>query len=160
MKTEEERAMNYVLSLLKFSDRTRMEIIVKLKMKKFNDDIISSVVKRIEDMGFINDERYAEEYIMSKIKKGKSIKFITQKLIEKGIDKNLITDIISKHKPSSEEMKKMILEFIDKRISRISNLPFEKKYSKILNFLIRQGYSYEDVKDILDEVFKTHHGDI
>ena len=68
--------------------RTRHEIENKLKQMRYCDDVIKEVSRRLINWGYINDERYKEDFIASYRNKGYGKYAIINKLAKKGIRSN------------------------------------------------------------------------
>ncbi len=59
----ERRAREKALLLLKMRDRTRSEMRQKLCQAPFPDGIVEETMAFLEEYGYLNDERYAAEYV-------------------------------------------------------------------------------------------------
>lgn len=149
-----QEAKKYVFKLLNFSERTKFEIIRRLKQKKFPERIIEKVVKQLEKSKLIDDERYAAEYFRSKVEKGLSPKLIKIKLLEKGIDKGIIDKVADGFSSLKEKQIKVLKEIARKKIEFYKDLPLEKIYCKVLAFLQRKGHDRETSEAVLDELLK------
>src|SRR3990170_1905376 len=86
-----ERAFNYSLKYLSYRDRSVKEVYDYLLRKNFVEDTINSVLKKLIDLKFLNDEEFARQWIESRQKhKGKSKFVLKQELRMKGIDSGMI----------------------------------------------------------------------
>lgn len=88
LNNEREKAREAALKMLDYCDRTASELNEKLKGKGFSEETAALTVAALQDCGIVNDARYAENYIQSKLGSGKGSRWITMKLREKGISAN------------------------------------------------------------------------
>lgn len=81
----------YALRLLSIKGRTTGEIKNKLLHRKHSIETINRILDKLTDMGYINDEKYIEDFINEKsLLPGMSRKAMFYKLLYKGLDKYLL----------------------------------------------------------------------
>ncbi len=84
-------AYEYSLRLLSIKARTIGEIKNKLLQKGFNLETINKTIEKLMDIGYINDEKYIDDFLNEKgIMPGMSRKALYYKLLYKGLEKNLL----------------------------------------------------------------------
>lgn len=108
----------------------------KLLAKGYSSEEAEVAVKRAQDYGFVNDERYAELLIRSRINQGKG-----SDAIRREIDKlNLqhAEELLEELLPDSNEEFQRALEFLRKHPPHSKN-PLQSAYRKLLT----KGYSSE-----------------
>jgi regulatory protein len=143
-----KRARERVLYLLKASDKTEQELVRKLKDGGYPKEAIDYAVGFVKEHRFINDEDYGKRYVEfnSRRKSEKQIQFELQR---KGLDKEMIRDIL-KEQPVDEEAQ--IQAYIRKK--RIDPKELDRKErSKVMASLGRKGFSYEAVNRVLGANF-------
>ncbi|WP_026892884.1 regulatory protein RecX [Lacrimispora aerotolerans] len=143
-----KRARERVLYLLKASDKTEQELVRKLKDGGYPKEAIDYAVGFVKEHRFINDENYGKRYVEfnSRRKSEKQIQFELQR---KGLDKEIIRDIL-KEQPVDEEAQ--IQAYIRKK--RIDPKELDRKErSKVMASLGRKGFSYEAVNRVLGANF-------
>lgn len=143
-----KRARERVLYLLKASDKTEQELVRKLKDGGYPKEAIDYAVGFVKEHRFINDENYGKRYVEfnSRRKSEKQIQFELQR---KGLDKEMIRDIL-KEQPVDEEAQ--IQAYIRKK--RIDPKELDRKErSKVMASLGRKGFSYEAVNRVLGANF-------
>lgn len=109
----------------------------------FSDDDIEKIISRLVKNGYLNDYEFTKYYLENKnAKKGSSLKKLKLELMKKGIDKNLVEEILLSENPRSdeEEIQKIILK---KR----------KKYDdeKLIQYLVRQGFDFQLAREAVSE---------
>ena len=152
-KAELIKAKNSALRILSRRSHSEFELRKKLSDKKYSAEVISRVIADMAAIGFINDEKFANDYYESCVRlKGDGINKIVNKLMLKGIKKSLITEIISAKEDESIHLENA-LKLTERKIQFISNkdLPKEKIRAKIMLYLQNKGFSY----DVITKVLKT-----
>ena len=148
---EKDKASNYAMFLLSKKDRTKKEIIDKLKDKDYDDEIIYSVLDKLEEYNYINDEVYCEKYINDKTKFSKyGINKIKSKLYLKGVDKDIISKEIVKIDNDLEIENALALS--KKKLNSIKENDKYKIKAKLSNHLIAKGFSYDTIRKVFLEL--------
>ncbi len=145
-----KRAKNKAMWLVSYRDYSKRELIEKVK-KDSSLSAATLAVERLEELSLVNDERYATRYASDLIKlKRYSKSGAIRKLIEKGIDKELAQDAVDSVECDTDEN---IRAIIDKKYAK--NLFDEKGKRRCVNGLLRLGYSYHDIKSVLNQYTDT-----
>lgn len=148
---EKDKASNYAMYLLAKKDRTKNEIISKLKDKGFDEEIINSAIDKLEEYNYINDEAYCERYINDKTKFSKyGVNKIKSKLHAKGVDKEIISKEIVKIDNDLEFENALALA--QKKLSSIKESDKYKIKAKLSNHLITKGFSYDTIRKVFSQL--------
>lgn len=138
--TSRTHAASYISALFNTRDYAKAEIEDKLLSAGYDKDLVQGIVQKAQDGNLINDERFSEVFIRSKIMDGWGPRKIQQTLAKRGI--------------ALDEVKGWPEEFIeqDQEVERAYNLikhrsalrknPFEKS----VRFLASKGFSYDICK--------------
>lgn len=141
------RAKQKALAILKYMDRTQKELYIKLKEAYYTDEIIIRTIGYLKDYKYLDDERYASYYIRSR-KNTKSKFALKTKLIQKGINKEVLEEIIAiEYNVSDQEMDPEIIAItkaINKKYKDISSLSYEEK-QKLIASLYRRGFNLDKI---------------
>ena len=125
--------------------------IVKYLSKKYNDNILDKVIKRLNDEKYLNDELYASSYIHDAfVLTNKGYYKIYNELEALGIDTNIIKDNLNKI--SYDEWLEKITRLINKKISSNNNYSNNKLKNKINNDMINLGYDKEMINSVLNTI--------
>lgn len=112
---------------------------------KWIDEIINDFVR----LNYLNDYRYAEIKVKNYLHIGKSERYIKIKLKEKGIDENIVAEIISEQEYNPFEMALNLAK--KKKIGPYRIAENKKDYqTKDMGILIRAGFDYDIVKQVLN----------
>jgi regulatory protein len=156
------QAMNYAVRLLSFRMRTAKEIAERLAKKDYKQETIAEVIRRLQELGYINDHNYVESYVRSKIKPTGSRR-LQYELINKGVAKDIIdTELAINYTPEQElaaaqELAEKLWRQEEKRV--LSNSPNlqekqlkQKTSQKIAQKILNRGFSYTIVSQIMRQI--------
>lgn len=140
-----KRALELALWYLSKSARTVSEIEVRLTRKEYEPEDVSYVIKRLVDLDFLNDAKYAKNYVeQAKLGKPKGKHRIRLELIKKGVDKEIIDEALEEGFGEGEQE-----ELIDCAakvyLKKVKNLPKDKIYTRLIGYLLRRGFDYDKV---------------
>ena len=125
-----EKAVKYlVLSL-----RTEEEVKNKLRKLNVEEDIICEVTEYLKGIGYIDDSKYIDAYLRQCVSIPKySVYEIKMKLIQKGINKNLLFEKLSEFNKSAYE-KKIVEKLLNGKLKGME--PLKQKA-----YLYRRGFN-------------------
>ncbi|MCX6165640.1 MAG: RecX family transcriptional regulator, partial [Ignavibacteriae bacterium] len=116
------------LYFLNYKSRTEKEIRKKLKEKKISEKSIDKIITILKDLKYIDDNQFAKLYLEDKLSnnpKGKRI--IAMKLAEKGINKEVINNVINSQYKEDKEIEKA-KELLIKYLKKVrAKSPIDKK---------------------------------
>ena len=151
------RALNRALGLIRARDHTVFEISDKLKKEYYPESIIYQIIDEMKKQGFLNDRRFAENYI-SLYFASRSALVIKQKLLQKGIHKDVIEEEIERFSGENPESEaELITKLLQTKYKR--NITFTSEHerykfmSKVYAFLMRKGFSYEKSEKVVKDFF-------
>ena len=154
---DEKKLLKYSVDYLSKFDTSKKNLkdtlkrkIFKLKNnnseKKILLNSIESIIDKLEKNNFINDNRYLLSKINYLSQSGKSIKYISNYLLKKGIDKQDIENGINKFNNDNLNWEIDSAQLFAKKKKLLdSDEVYEKKLAK----MARAGFSYEICKKIL-----------
>ncbi|MBQ5347742.1 MAG: regulatory protein RecX [Ruminococcus sp.] len=148
----EKRAKEKALWLLSSRDHSKRELEAKIR-KSSDIDSAKKAVERMEELGLVDDEKFARRYAEQLINvKHLSKKGAKYKLIEKGIDKDLAEQILEELDPDPREHIETLIE--RKYLRYLSD---EKGRRKTVAALQRMGYSWSDIKAVMSNYFEDEY---
>lgn len=144
--SNEKRAKEKALWLLSSRDHSSRELTEKIR-RTCDGDSAEKAVRRMEELGLVNDEkfarRYAEELINVKHLSARGAKY---KLTEKGIDRELAEELLEELDPDPREHIQILIE-----AKYLRSLSDEKGRRRTVAALQRMGYSWSDISAVLAE---------
>ena len=142
-------AYNKALTYISYKQRTKKEI--KDKLCNYSIEVIDKVIKKLDELGLLDEKKYIEAFINDQINLGNKGPYYIRKELEKlSLDSDNIDEILNNIKEDIwiEKIKKIIA----KKINTNRNLSKERLYLKIKNDLIILGYSKNIIDKVLNEV--------
>lgn len=135
------RAMEWVMN----RPRSVRELNDYLYRKKAEPEQIKSLTLEFQAKGYLNDAAFAIWLIDMRRRGGKSDRAIQNELMKKGVSREVILETFQK---DNEQERALLKELIEKkrRLSRYKNDEL-----KLKQYLLRQGFSYDDIKSVLSE---------
>lgn len=145
-----KKARTRAMYLLKARSRTRQELYRRLKEKGFQEPEIEQAIAYVESYGYIDDYKYAQNYILYRIQE-KSRQKILMELHQKGVSRETAEraweEIIQIQAPCESEL---IRKLVQKKCGQQRELS-EKEYRRLYGFLIRRGFQFEDIRQVFEE---------
>lgn len=149
-KSSYKKALNYTLNILSKSSKTKQELIKKMTEKEYNEDTIAAVIAKVNDLGYINDKQYIENFIRNKAdtSQGLNKRTLQNKMIQKGLDKELIQQSLEN---SDIDEYQNAVQIAEKKLRNLKGNEREKK-SKLYAYLINKGFDYEVCSKVINNV--------
>ena len=142
------RAKKKALAILDKTMSSKEQIRTKLRRNDFGDDVIDKVIELLEEYNLLNDYEYAKAYIES-YKNKKSIRELKIELQKRGIDKDIIEELVSEIDDTELELAN-IEKIVRKYRDAEGNIPVEK-HNKIKASLYRKGYKLDNILKVIKE---------
>lgn len=131
------RALEWVMN----RPRSIREFKNYLYRKKAEPELTNQLLEEFEFRGYINERRFAEWLSDVRRRRGKSDRTIRSELASKGIAREIVDEII---KDSDE------IDRLKDLVAKKSKLPrYKTDPQKFMQYLARQGFQYDDIKQIL-----------
>ena len=126
--------------------KTGERVFKKVEVDKVKtQELIERVMSRLTDKGYINDEAFTKAWIQSRqMHKKPSKRKLEQELYAKGIDSKIIATLLQNENISEKDNLQQLIEK-KRKLARYQD------DQKLIHYLLRQGFNYEDIKMVLDE---------
>ena len=135
-----DAAKQVLLRRLSHAPRTRKELAKDLKDKDISDDVANVALDRFEEVGLINDQALASNYVSSQHeRKGLGKNALRQQLRAKGISDDMALEAISQISDDQEFQAAFALAC--KKIRSLQRDDAKTQLRKIVGVLARKGYS-------------------
>lgn len=161
-ESEVGRLMERMYRLFNIRQRSEKEVRDYLKNLSFkrkaeNEEGISEIavnllIEKLKQKRLLNDEEFAKTWVESRSKK-KGIQSIKSELYKKGIDKQIIDEVMGQQS-SNTSQEPTATRLLQKRLPRLLNLPYSERKNKAYQFLMRRGFEYDLVKSVVENVLK------
>lgn len=138
---ERKRAKHRALYLLERCDRTEQELRMKLS-RNYEAEIVDEAIRYVKEYDYINDKRYAVNYLKSR-GQVKSRRQIEQELLyKKGISRDILEEACQEVKPQDECL--MIRRWMEKK-HICPGTATQDEMRRFYLFLMRRGFQSEDI---------------
>ena len=149
--SREEQARALCLRLLTARARTRAELAGQLAKRGYPDDVSTRVLDRLADVGLVDDVDFAGQWVHSRrVNAGKGKRALAAELHTRGVDKDVITSVLSDINPDAERDRAE--ELVRKKLRR-ENLSDEAADARVtrrlVGMLARRGFSQGMAYDVV-----------
>lgn len=104
------------------------------------DEFKTEIIQRLLDKGYVDDNKFATYYVENRfVKKGVSQRRLTMELMQKGIKREIIDEVLKKSERKDEEEIKKIIK---RKWGKMSE-------EKIIQYLCHQGFSFELARSLV-----------
>ena len=150
-----ERTMNRAFRLLAAKPRSVAELRERLMEKNWtNLEIVNSVIEKLEDYKYLDDQQYAADLAVSKLRqKPQGKRKLQQSLSQKKLSKETVEEAITTAFEKLPEHD-LIDQAIAKRLRLKGKPEAREDVKKFYDHLLRQGFNYELIRSKMDEVAK------
>lgn len=144
-----KRAILRAMNLLQKRDYTEYKLREKLKDGGYPQECTEEAIEYVKSYKYLDDQRYASDFVRY-YKESRSKKRISMDLTQKGVDKDLIAQVLEEEYAEEDS---------DVELDQIRHLLIKKHYDpemeykdkqKIMAFLYRKGYSTELIYKAMD----------
>ena len=143
----ETQAKNIAINYLSYRPRSSKEVVTHLAKKGFSRHCAEEVVRNLKSLKMIDDIEFANAFIRDRLKrKPTGPILLRQQLLIKGIPSAAIDSAISELiSPQSQQAAALQAARRKIQLTRNSTMKLEagKKEKRLLDFLLRRGFSYE-----------------
>jgi regulatory protein len=136
-------AISYALALVSKRSYSSQNLQTKLLQKGCEPENAAKATKELEELSYINDEKFAKVYGAYLSQKGKGEFAIKAKLEKQGIEKSLINDVLETIKIDIEPYEQ-IIKILKTKFKKFSGKD-KNEIRKATSFFLRRGFSYQDI---------------
>jgi len=150
-----ERTMNRAVKLLAAKPRSVGELRERLLEKMWTDEkIVEGVIAKLLDYGYLDDERFASDLALSKLRqRPQGKRSLQQKLSRKKLDREVLDKAIESAFEKIPESD-LIDTAIEKRL-RLKGRPETREDTKrFLDHLLRLGFDYDLIREKMSAIKK------
>jgi regulatory protein len=127
------------LRLLAVRQRSRRELATRLRQAGFERDAVEEEIGRLEDVGLIDDERFAREFVEHQLRvRMAGSRGVASSLAAKGIDRATAERALEEA-PDGDAGRADALARA--RAARLASLPPERAFGRLVSFLVRRGHA-------------------
>jgi len=133
---------------LSIRDRTVAEMRRYLTGKGFSDATVKDVLDFLREVSLLDDKAFARKWVGSRGKdRGKRLLLV--ELSRLGVERDIIEEVLGEQGDSEFDV---ALSIAEKRWKRMVDLPPEKKRRRLASFLLRRGFSWDVINNVLERL--------
>ncbi len=126
--------------------RSRREVVDYLRRKAFTDEDAAFAVERLEQIGMVDDQKFAAAWVADRqALRPRSRRVLAQELLAKGVGRSDVEATLAEVDDDAEVAAATALA------AKKRKLPQYTDPRKLLDYLMRQGYSYDVARRISQE---------
>lgn len=136
---------------LYYRQRSEKELKTKLKQKNISQKNSDKVIEFFISHKFLDDEEFARSFVANELlKKPSGKRMLYRKLLQKGINKEVIERILESSYPEESSGAEKLLK---KYAARLKDKPLPLRKQKAYNYLISRGFDFDTAKETVDKLF-------
>lgn len=112
--------------------------------KKAEPQLIENLIKEFSKRGYLDDAKFAAWFVELQVRRSKSNRAVAAELYKKGVDREVASEALGGGEESEQERLKTLIA----KKSQLSR--YQKDPIKLKQYLMRQGFSYDLIKQMLD----------
>lgn len=145
--SDARRAQEKALYLLEYRNYSKRELTEKIARTAASREAAQAAAGRMEELGLIDDRRFGEDYAKELFsRKGYGARRVAQELRRKGLDQELVQELVEKY-GGPEQSEKNIRRVLEKKYPGWRE--DEKVRRRAFAALQRLGYSYQEVREAM-----------
>lgn len=137
-KSSKRPPIEYAFRILSIKDYSEAGMREKL-ISRYTPQEAKEVIERLKELNYIDDLRYAENFIVSKLLSGYGVYAVVRKLREKGVDVNMgfVRSVAEKRDINTEEL---LVNAMKKYLAKTHGDNKIAARQKCLAFMMRRGF--------------------
>ncbi len=143
-------AREIVLRQLTLRSRSRAELQRALDAKGVPPEAAAEVLDRFEDLRLVDDTDFAQQWVESRQRAGRSSRVLGQELRAKGVAAETITDTLAGLDDDADH--RAALAFAQRRVNGLRGLEPVVRDRRLVGALARRGFTPAVIRRVLDEV--------
>ncbi len=138
---ERQRACDQALRFLGHRPRSRAEMEQYLRRKRVPEEVMSDVLARLEEAGYLDDEAFARFWVENRQRfRPRSQRALHYELHQKGVDRHIVESVVDEQDDEAAAW-----QAVEGRLTRWSALGPDELRRKVAGMLARRGFSYETI---------------
>lgn len=147
-KGELQKSFDKTLRFVMTRPRSFKEVKDYFKRKEIDSSLHQNILDRLIKLELLNDQKFAKWWVEQRLEfKHKSKKDITFELRQKGVDTNIIKNVLE---DSEIDELKIVKELISKKEYKWKRYEESERKQKITQYLAGKGFSWDVISQVID----------
>lgn len=140
-----DKAYMRCLDLLSRRARSEWELRDYLRRKDYEPTTIDTILNKLRDAGYVDDYKFATSWVETRhLLKNISQRKLWQELKQKHIADDIISQVLTEDTADEQDDLRAL-------VAKKRTQSRYQDQQKLMAYLVRQGYRYDDVKTVLSE---------
>ncbi len=140
-----DKGCDRALNLIMRRPRSAWELRDYLKRKEYTPEATEQILNMLSKKGYVNDADFARRWVESRrLLKATSKRRLVQELRQKRVADEIIQSVLESDETDEQDVLRELIERKRKQTKYQDDL-------KLMQYLVRQGYNYGDIKAVLNE---------
>ncbi len=141
-----DKAYGRALQYVAIRPRSEWEVRFYLKRKDVDEDEAAAIIGRLQRLGLLSDLAFARAWVANRrLLKSTSKRQLVQELRQKHVGESVIEQVLAEDETDERQVLRDL-------VARKRQQPrYKADALKLMQYLARQGYSYDDIKSVLNE---------
>jgi len=147
LKTDSVRDKARYQALGQLSRRMRSEWELRdyLKRKDYTSEVSQAVLEWLREYGYVDDKKFAAAWVQNRrLLKATSARRLRQELRQKRVTDEVIDEVLAADQTDERQVLRELMKRKQKQTKYQDKL-------KLMQYLSRQGFNYDDIKSALDD---------
>lgn len=138
-----DKAYGLALRYVAIRPRSEGELTDYFRRKQIDVDAAKQIIQRLREVGLVDDASFARAWVANRrLLKSVSVRRLQMELRQKHVPSDIIDQVLQE---DAGDDRQVLRELIEKKRSRYPD------QQKLMQYLARQGFSYDDIKSMLNE---------
>lgn len=144
-EVEHDVASARAMRLLGYRERSRVELRARLTEDGFPAQVVTDVIERMEQIGALDDARFAEAYIRTKVAAGWGRDRIVRGLTAAGLEPDRVAPRLEEEAPAAQEL--------DRALAMLPADPprDRRERERLVRRLVSRGFSYDVARTAIEQ---------
>ena len=130
---------------------TQVELQRRLTRRGFAEQSVNATVKWLAELGYLNDEQYAERRWETLRQRHMGTQGIVHTLLHEGVPGEVADEMRARRDDSSEDAA-LARELAEKRNADLQRVPWPQRRQRLYAFLARRGFDGETIREALERL--------
>jgi regulatory protein len=142
----DDKAYGLALAYVARRLRSRWEMLEYFRRKEYDDALGRQLLDRLSDLGLVDDQKFAEAWVNTRrLLKPVSRRRLTQELHTKRIADDIVERVLAEDETTDQTV-------LQELIVRRRRQTRYQDNTKLMQYLARQGFGYDDIKHALENL--------
>lgn len=139
-----DKAYGLALRYVAIRPRSEGELIDYFRRKQIDADAAKQIIQRLREVGLVDDASFARAWVANRrLLKSVSVRRLQLELRQKHVPSDIIDQVLQEDEGDDRQA---LRELIEKKRARYPD------QQKLMQYLARQGFGYDDIKSTLADV--------